>query len=124
MELDVSKVLKVVLEGSHELICQSAVNQPVVVGEAHIDHAPNSNRIILHDHRTLLDAADAQNGDLGLINDGNSVQATVLARIRDCEGAALNLLREELLASRSLSKVGDLLLETSNIEILSKPHGL
>jgi len=72
------------LHVGHELIGHGAIHQAMVVAKRQVRHRPDADRLV-HDNRTLLDCADAENGDLRLIDDRHAELRAELAGIGDGE---------------------------------------
>ena len=78
----------------------------MVVAEREVSHQPDPNHVVDHD-RALLDIADAENGHLRLIDDRHAELRTELTGIGDREGAAMHLVRLQLLGARAIGDVRD-----------------
>src|SRR5262245_66091001 len=70
----------------HELIRDSAIDEPMVVAERQVAHHANADHVV-DDHRTFLDGADAEDRHLRLIDDRQSELRTEVAQVSDRAGA-------------------------------------
>jgi hypothetical protein len=111
--LDV-EVLDLVLDLGHELVARRTVDEPVVVPQREIRHRPDRYRLV-DDDRTLFDRADAEDRHLRLVDDRHPELRAELPWIRDREGAALDVIRFQLLRARALGKVGDRAAEAEQV---------
>src|SRR5947209_15100976 len=86
-----------------------AVNDAVVEGEGEVGHLADGYHVIAlfggDDTRALLDCADAEDGDLRLVDDGRAEESAEDAGVRDGEGSARDLVGLELLGARALGQV-------------------
>src|SRR4029077_10410642 len=85
----------------------SAVDDAVVEGDG--DRARRAgDDLAVADHGPLGGAADAEDADLGIVDDGRRQKAAQLASTRDGEGRAAELLGLELVGSGGLGEPGEL----------------
>src|SRR5690349_13167496 len=87
---------KAILQIGHKLVCDSAIDDSVVERQHQVDHRADCNRVVADD-RPLFDHSNAQNGNLGLVDDRRSEQAAENAGIRYGEGAFLHLIHVQAL---------------------------
>lgn len=90
----------------HESIRRRPIDNPVVERQTEVAHWPNGDRIV-NDDGSFLNGADAQNGDLRLMDDGGAEQAAEPTMVCDRECSALNLFRIQLLGPGSFGKIRD-----------------
>ena len=70
------------------------------------------------DHRLLGDAADAQDGHIWLVDDGQAEDGAELAGVGDGEGRTFDVRRHELLGTGALAEVGDAALQSEEVEFI------
>lgn len=99
-------LFEIVLHLRHEPIRRRPIDNPVVERQAEVPHRPNGDRIV-NDDGTFLNGADAQNGDLRLMDDGGAEQAAEPTMVGDRERSALNLLGAQFLGPGSFGKIRD-----------------
>src|SRR6266498_4104786 len=118
--------LEPLAEVTQEAAGEGAVDEPVVVGEREVHDRANRDRVlaqlVLHDPRALDDRVRAENRRLRLADDRRPVEGSVTARVRDREGSALDVVRQELLLPRPLGDVGDRLRQSQQVERLRVLH--
>src|ERR1035437_836306 len=88
-------VFQCLLDLGHELVGQGAVDQAMVEAQREMADAADGDGVVDH-YRSLIDGADAHDGDLGLINDRRAHQAAEAAEVGDGECAARHLVWFEL----------------------------
>src|SRR2546428_295551 len=109
-----------------------AVHQAVVVGDRHVHHRPDGDRV-LAPHRPLLDLVHAEDGALRRVQDGGGEERAVDAAVGDGEGAAGEVVELELAVAREARQPRDLALdvrerhalgvvEHGNDEAALRPH--
>src|ERR1051326_2324770 len=84
-----------------------AIVDAVVEREANKHHRANGNGIILNDDGPLDCCIHAQDARVRLIDDGYGDDGAKDARVVDCEGRALHILRGQLVGARPRGKVAD-----------------
>src|SRR5215472_42096 len=100
------------------------VDDAVIVGERQRQHQARDESPVL-EHRTHLRPRDAEDGDLGRIDDGGEGGATDAAQARNAEGAAAHRVRLELLLARGLGDLRKLLRKIEHalaIRVLDHGH--
>jgi hypothetical protein len=88
----------------------------MVEGQADLDEGADADQVVDH-HRSFDDGSDAQDGDLGLIDDRRRHEAAEHPWIRDAEGAALHVLGRELLAASARREVVDASCHAEQVEL-------
>ncbi len=78
----------------------------MVEGETQVDHGTDGDGIV-DDHRALLDGADAQDGAVGLVDDGGGKERAAGAVVGDGEGAAAHVVGLEAAGTSALGQVVD-----------------
>src|ERR1035438_2729211 len=78
------------LDLGHELVGQGAVDQRSEEAQREMADAADGDGVVDH-YRSLIDGADAHDGDLGLIDDRRAHQAAEAAEVGDGECAARHL---------------------------------
>src|SRR6478672_9655900 len=107
-----------------ELGRSSAVDNPVVEGDGDRARRAGDDLAAAGDG-TLGDAADAEDPDLGVVDDGRRQESAQLAGARDGEGRAAELLGLELVGSRGLGEPGDLvrqLVDGAGVAVANHRH--
>src|SRR5262249_55844807 len=127
------ELLEALLDVRQEPAGVRAVDQPVIVAERQMTRRVDRDGIVtsataavgrLYHDRALLDAADAEDRDLRLIDQRQPVHGAEDAGIRDREGAALDLVGVELLRSRARREVLDRAAQADEILLVRIPdHG-
>src|ERR1700722_4857569 len=69
------------------------------------------------DKRHLRDAADAHDGGVRLVDDGQAEHGPELAGVGDGEGGAFNVFRLEFLIAGAFAEVGDSALQAEEVEV-------
>lgn len=86
-----------------------------------MDNRANGYRVItffVRDYQRLLsDSANAHDGRVGLIDDGQSKDRAELAGVGDGEGGTFDILRLQFLAAGTLAEVGDAALQAEKIQV-------
>src|SRR6202789_1701967 len=72
---------------------------------------------ISNDKRHLCNAADAHDGGVGLVDDGEAEHGPELAGVGDGEGGAFNVFRLEFLIAGAFAEVGDAALQAEEVEV-------
>ena len=105
----------------HELVGDGAVDEAVVVAERQVDDGADGDGVVAvfvgDDHRLLGDAADAHDGGVGLIDDGQAEDGAELAGVGDGESRAFDFFGLELLVAGALAEVGDAALQSEEVEV-------
>ena len=70
------------------------------------------------DHGLLGDAADSENGGVGLIDDGQTEDGSKLAGVGDGESCTFDVGGQELFGASALSEVGDAALQSEEVEFV------
>src|SRR5438445_12643123 len=81
-------------------------------------HRPDGDEVAvvrLDDHRTLLHAADAENRDLRLIDDGRPEKSAEDAGVRDRERPALHVFGTQFLGPRAFAQVINYLRQAEDV---------
>jgi hypothetical protein len=81
----------------HELIRRRPIDDSVIKRQTQVRHETDRNSLV-DDHGSFLDRADAEDGELGLMNNRRAEQAAESAVVRDCKRAPLDLLGVNFLA--------------------------
>src|SRR5215813_2212933 len=87
-----------------KLICNRAINDPMVKAETEDSHLTNCNRIV-YDDGPFLDNSDTQYRHLRLVDNWSSCPSSENSGIGDREGPALHFIGLELLFARALSEI-------------------
>ena len=95
----------------HELACVGPVDDAVIEAEGEVQEVPDGDGVGSvfggDDGGFLEEAADAEDGRLGLVDDGRTELLAEDAGVGDGEGPGADFVGLELFAARSLGKVGD-----------------
>jgi hypothetical protein len=79
----------------HELIGDGAVDETVIVAQCEMDDAADGDGVVAvfvsDDHWLFRDSADAHDGGVWLIDDGQAEDGSELAGIGDGEGGAFHV---------------------------------
>src|SRR5690606_16696666 len=110
LEQHARRALYCVLDAPEEGYGLASVDDPVVVGERHVHHR-SDNHLAITSHRSLLDGMHPEHARLRWVDYRRRHQRTENAAVTDGEGAAAELVRQQLVVSGPLSEVGDLLLD-------------
>jgi len=101
-------VFKCLLYDQHKLVGDSAIDDAMVVAECEMNDGADSDGIravfVGDDHGLLGNAADAHDGYVRLVDDGQAEDCAELARIGDGEGRAFDIGRHELFGARTLAE--------------------
>jgi len=112
---------EILFDLGHELVGDGAVNQAVVVTEGKVNDGSDGDGVVAlfvgDDERHFGDAADAHDGGVGLIDDGQPEDGSELARVGNGEGRAFDVIRLELLGAGALAEVGDAALQPEEVEV-------
>ena len=94
----------------------------MVVAECEVNYGTDGDGIcsvFVGDHHGLLgDAADAHDGCVRLVNDGQTEDCSKLAGVGDGEGCALDIGGQELFCTGALAKIGDATLQSEEVEFV------
>src|SRR5258708_10827481 len=94
----------------------------MVVTQGEVNDGANCDGIcpiFIGDHQRLFsDTADAHDGDVRLIDDGQAEDGTKLAGIGDGESGTLDISRHELLRTGTLAEIGDAALQSQEVELV------
>ena len=110
-------VLDVLLDLDEEGDGFPAIKKTVVVGEGEVHHGADLDLAVDGDG-TLLDGVKTQDGGLGQVDDGGTVERTEDTTVGDGEGTASHVLNGELVVTSLLAELGDGLLDADHV------HGL
>src|ERR1035437_2603770 len=115
-------VFKSLLHDSHELVGHSTVDNAMVVAQGEMNDRTNGDgirAIVVGDYHGLLgDAADAHDGHVRLIDDGQAEDGAKLAGVGDGEGCTFDVRRHELLCTGAFAEVGDAALQSEEVELV------
>lgn len=96
------------LQIREELCPTFTVDDAMIKSQPDLNEWPDGD-IVAHDDGTFDHGANAQYGDLWLVDDRIGMEASKKPRIGDRKSTALYIFRLKLLASSSRSKIGDAL---------------
>jgi hypothetical protein len=100
----------------HELISHGAVDDAVIITQCEVDDGTDRDGIVSvlvgQDEWLLGDSSYAQDGDVGLVNDGQAKHGAELAGVRDGEGCAFNIGWHQFLGTGALAEIGDAALQS------------
>src|SRR5690349_6579090 len=96
----------------HELVRDGTVDDAVIEPERQ-DGGDARHDCVVHDEWPFFDGADAQDGNLRLIDDRRARQCAKRAWVRDGKGAANDVVRRQMFAARTGGQVGDALRDSS-----------
>src|ERR1700682_4234795 len=106
----------------HELVGHGTVDDAMVVTQREVNDGTDGDGIcpvLVGDHQGLFgDTADAHDGDIRLVDDGQAEDGAKLAGVGNGEGGTFDISRHELLRTGSLSEVGDAALQSEEIELV------
>jgi len=115
-------VFEGLFDNGHELIGDSSIDDAMVVTESQVDNGAYSDGIVAifvsDDEGLLGDAADAHDGGIGLIDDGQAEDGSELAGIGDGESGAFNIGGHEFLVAGALAEIGDAALEAEEVKVV------
>src|SRR5260370_14695083 len=75
--------------------------------------------VFVGDHEWLFgDTADAHDGHVRLVNDGQAEDGSKLAGVGDGEGGTFDVRRKEFLRTGALAEVGDAALQSEEVELV------
>src|SRR5215211_6355280 len=101
---------------------ERTVDEPVVVREREVHDRPDRDHVlallVLDDPRPLYDRVRPENRRLRLADHRRPVERPVAAGVRDREGPALDVVREQLLVPRPLGDVDDAPCEAEQVQAL------
>src|SRR5262245_61238408 len=102
-----------------------AVDEAVVVRQRQVHQRPDRDdvvpELVLYDPWPLHERIRAEDRRLGLVDDRRPVEGPEAAGVGDGEGAALDVVREELLRPRALGDVGDRAGGALEVQVLRVP---
>src|SRR3954451_4851728 len=103
--------LELLAQVAQESAGERAVHEAMVVRERQVhDRADREHvfpELVLDDPRPLDDRVRTEDRGMRLADHRRAVEGAVAARVRDREGAALHLVRKELLVALAPGDVGD-----------------
>ena len=115
-------VFERLFDDDHELVGEGAVDDAMVVTEGEVNDGTDGDGIgsvfVGDDHGLLGDSADAHDGDVRLVDDGQAENGSELTRIRDSEGRAFDVGGHELLGAGAFAEVGDAALQSEEVELV------
>src|SRR5215213_5735324 len=115
-------VLELLAERGEEAAGEGTVDETVVVRERDVHDRPNPDHVLAelvrHDPRPLDERIGAEDPGLRLADHRRAVEGAVAAGIRDREGAALDVVRHQLLLARTLRDLGDPARDPEQVEAL------
>src|SRR5450631_632210 len=115
-------VFKSLLDDDHELVGQSAVDDAMVVTVREVNDGTDGDGIravFVGDHHGLFgDTADAHDGDVRLVDDGQAEDSAKLAGVGNGESRTFDVRRHELLRTGALSEVSDAALQSEEVEFV------
>jgi len=102
---------EILLHQRHELVCNGAVDEAVVVAEREVNDRADGNgvgAVIVGDHHGLLgNSAGPHDGGVRLVDDRQAKDSAELAGIGDGESGTFNVLGLELLGAGALAQVSN-----------------
>ena len=105
----------------HELVGDRAVDEAMVVAESEVDDGADGDGVgaifVGDDHGLLGDAANAHDGRVGLVDDGESEDGAELAGVRDGEGGPFDVVGFEFFGASAFAEIGDSALQAEEVEI-------
>ncbi|KAG9912380.1 putative dihydrolipoamide succinyltransferase, partial [Aureobasidium melanogenum] len=111
-------VLDVLLDLDKEGDSFSAVKKTVVVGEGEVHHGADLDLAVNSDG-ALLDGVETQDGGLGQVDDGSTVERTEDTTVGDGEGTTGHILNGELVVTSLLAKLSNGTLDADHVHRLS-----
>src|SRR5271156_6856075 len=112
---------QILFHQGHELVGYGAVDEAVVVAEREVNDGADGDGIVAFlvgdDEGLLGDAADAHDGSVGLVDDGQTEDGAELPGVGDGEGGTFDIFRLELLAAGAFAEVGDAALQAEEVEV-------
>src|SRR5208282_806173 len=117
-----SPVFESLFYDQHELVGQSAVDNAMVIAQCKVNDGTDGDGIcavLVSDHHGLFgDAADAHDGHVRLVDNGQAEDCAKLAGVGNGEGGTFDVRRHELLRTGALAVVGDTALESKKVELV------
>src|SRR5665811_216707 len=115
-------VFESLLYDNHELVGEGAVDNAMVVAQREMNDRTNGDgirAIFVGDYHGLFgDTADAHDGDVRLVDDGQAEDGAKLSGIGDGEGCTFDVSQHELLRTGALAEVGDAALQSEEVEFV------
>jgi hypothetical protein len=112
---------QILFDLGHELVGDCAVDEAVVVAEREVNDGADSDGItavFIGDHHRLLgNAANAHDGGVRLVDDGQTKDGAELAGVGDGEGGSFDVVGLEFLGARALTEIGDAALQAEEVEV-------
>src|ERR1035438_7222656 len=106
----------------HELVGDGAVDDAVVVAQSEVNDGTDGDGIVSvlvgQDEWLLGDSSDAQDGGVGLVNDGQAKHGAELTGIGNGEGCAFNIRWHQVLGTGALAEIGDAALQSEEVELI------
>ena len=106
----------------HELVGYGSVDDAMVVAECEVNYGTDGDGIcsvfVGDDHGLLGDAADAHDGRVRLVDDGQTEDGSKLTGVGDSEGGTFDVGGQELFCTGALAKIGDAALQSEEVEIV------
>ena len=92
----------------------------MIVAERQVDDGADGDGVVAvfvgDDQRLLGDSANAHNGGVGLIDDGQAKDRAELAGVGDGEGGAFDIFGLELLGAGAFAEIGDAALQAEEVQ--------
>src|SRR4051812_47483193 len=105
----------------HELVGYGAVDEAVIVSQSQVNDTADGNGVsalFIGDDQWLLgDSADAHDGGVGLVDDGQAEDGPELAGVGDGEGGAFDVFGFQLFSAGTFAEIGDAALQAEEVEI-------
>src|ERR1019366_2557147 len=115
-------VFESLLYDGHELVSDGAVDNAMVIAQREVNDGADGDGIcavFVGDHHGLFgDTADAHDGNVRLVDDGQAEDGAKLAGVGDGEGCTFDVSRHELLRTGALAEVGDAALQSEEVELV------
>src|SRR5208283_2248627 len=106
----------------HELVGYGAVYQAVIVTQREVDNGTDGDGgaavFVGYHHGLLGDSADAHDGDVGLVDDGQAEDGAELAGIGNGESCAFDVGGQQFLGAGALAEIGDAALQAEEVELI------
>src|SRR5438094_8416417 len=111
------RVFERVAHRLHERRPDVSVDYAMVEGARQVHHVPDHD-LVVPDHGALLDLVDAEDPDLGPVDDRRREDASVLAEGRDREGGPEHVLEGQLLFPGRIREAFDFLREAPQVPLV------
>src|SRR5579862_2396360 len=114
-------LLQILFHLRHELIGDRAVDDPVVVAKGQVNDGADGDGVaavlVGDDHGLLGDAADAHDGRVRLVDDGEAEDGSELAGVGDGESGSFHIIGLEFLVAGALAEIGNAALQPKKVQI-------